>query len=168
MNTRVLVASAFAAAIAAPSLLSAQKPAEMPRFKAEKCYGIAKAGKNDCASAGNNSCDALVDRAGCRILCDVSNVYLSAHNMEDPARHPLCACGLGGRHAHYDVSRNQSARFVNPSAFREAVSRGHSIGDAAGYALALDDAFDPGRALLVLLNERLITAIEPQLAGGRL
>jgi uncharacterized membrane protein len=56
MNTRVLIASAFAAAIAAPTLLSAQKPAEMPSFKAEKCYGIAKAGKNDCASTGNNSC----------------------------------------------------------------------------------------------------------------
>jgi len=26
------------------------------RFKTEKCYGIAKAGKNDCASTGNNSC----------------------------------------------------------------------------------------------------------------
>ncbi len=49
MNTRVLVASAFAVSIAAPALLSAQKPAEMPSFKAEKCYGIAKAGKNDCA-----------------------------------------------------------------------------------------------------------------------
>ena len=56
MNTRVLVASVFAAALAAPVLLSAQKPAEMPSFKAEKCYGVAKAGKNDCASAGNNSC----------------------------------------------------------------------------------------------------------------
>ncbi|MGD9902755.1 MAG: DUF2282 domain-containing protein [Vicinamibacterales bacterium] len=56
MNTRILAASAFAAAIAVPTLLSAQKPAEMPSFKAEKCYGIAKAGKNDCASTGNNSC----------------------------------------------------------------------------------------------------------------
>ena len=55
MNTRVLIASAFAAAIAAPTLLSAQKPAEMPSFKAEKCYGIAKAGKNDCQTA-NSSC----------------------------------------------------------------------------------------------------------------
>ena len=27
-----------------------------PAFKAEKCYGIAKAGANDCASTGNNSC----------------------------------------------------------------------------------------------------------------
>jgi uncharacterized membrane protein len=62
MNTRVLVASAFAVALAAPSLLSAQKPAEMPTFKAEKCYGIAKAGRNDCASTGNNSCGGTSKR----------------------------------------------------------------------------------------------------------
>lgn len=64
MNTRVLIASAFAAAIAAPALPSAQKHAEMPSFKAEKCYGIAKAGKNDCASTGNNSCGGTSKRDG--------------------------------------------------------------------------------------------------------
>jgi len=58
MHARYLVASAFAAvaAVATPIALSAQKPAPAPSFKAEKCYGIAKAGKNDCASTGNNSC----------------------------------------------------------------------------------------------------------------
>jgi len=56
MNMRIVVASAFAAALAAPGLLMAQQQPEMPTFKAEKCYGIAKAGKNDCASTGNNSC----------------------------------------------------------------------------------------------------------------
>ncbi len=56
MNTRSVIASAFAAALVAPALVLAQKPADMPTFKAEKCYGIAKAGKNDCASQGNNSC----------------------------------------------------------------------------------------------------------------
>jgi uncharacterized membrane protein len=57
MNNRVLIASALAAAVAAPSLVQAQGgPAPTPSFKAEKCYGIAKAGKNDCASTGNNSC----------------------------------------------------------------------------------------------------------------
>ena len=56
MNKRILIASALAAAVAAPSLVSAQTPASMPTFKAEKCYGLAKAGKNDCASTGNNSC----------------------------------------------------------------------------------------------------------------
>ncbi len=62
MNSRYLIASAFAAAIAAPALLSAQKPAPAPSFKAEKCYGIAKAGKNDCASTGNNSCGGTSKR----------------------------------------------------------------------------------------------------------
>ena len=46
MNTRYLVASALAAAIVAPVALSAQKPVPPPTaFKTEKCYGIAKAGK---------------------------------------------------------------------------------------------------------------------------
>jgi uncharacterized membrane protein len=56
MSKRAVIASAIAAAIAAPSLASAQAPVAAPSFKAEKCYGIAKAGKNDCASTGNNSC----------------------------------------------------------------------------------------------------------------
>jgi uncharacterized membrane protein len=56
MKTRSIVLSAVAAAVVAPAVLLAQKPAPAPTFKAEKCYGIAKAGKNDCASTGNNSC----------------------------------------------------------------------------------------------------------------
>ena len=56
MNRRTVIASAFAAAVTVPAILLAQKPAETPTFKAEKCYGIAKAGANDCASTGNSSC----------------------------------------------------------------------------------------------------------------
>ena len=57
MNARYLMASALAVAVVAPVALSAQKPVPAPTaFKTEKCYGIAKAGKNDCASTGNNSC----------------------------------------------------------------------------------------------------------------
>ena len=57
MSKRILIASALAAAVAAPSFVSAQAgPAPAPKFSAEKCYGIAKAGKNDCAATGNNSC----------------------------------------------------------------------------------------------------------------
>ncbi len=57
MKNRLIIASALAAAFTAPLLVSAQAgPAPEPAFKAEKCYGIAKAGKNDCASTGNNSC----------------------------------------------------------------------------------------------------------------
>ena len=57
MNKRVMIASALAAAVAAPSFVLAQAgPAATPIFKTEKCYGLAMAGKNDCASTGNNSC----------------------------------------------------------------------------------------------------------------
>jgi uncharacterized membrane protein len=64
MNSRYIVATAFAAAITGPALLSAQKHVDAPSFKAEKCYGIAKAGKNDCASTGNNSCGGSSKRDG--------------------------------------------------------------------------------------------------------
>ena len=47
MDTKLLVASAVAAALALP-LVSSAGPAPTPKFEAEKCYGIAKAGKNDC------------------------------------------------------------------------------------------------------------------------
>jgi len=56
MNKRFVITTALAAAFTTPVFVSAQKPAPAPTFKAEKCYGIAKAGKNDCASTGNNSC----------------------------------------------------------------------------------------------------------------
>jgi len=58
MNKRVVIASTLAAAVAAPTLALAA-PAAAPKFKAEKCYGLAKAGKNDCASTGNHSCAGL-------------------------------------------------------------------------------------------------------------
>ena len=54
---RSLIASAIAAAIILPTAVLAQSgPAPAPTFTAEKCYGIAKAGANDCASTGNHSC----------------------------------------------------------------------------------------------------------------
>jgi len=52
----MFITAALAAAVASPVLVSAQKPVPPPSWKAEKCYGITKAGKNDCASTGNNSC----------------------------------------------------------------------------------------------------------------
>jgi uncharacterized membrane protein len=57
MNQHFFIASALATAFVAPTVLSAQKPVPPPsNFTAEKCYGLAKAGQNDCASTGNNSC----------------------------------------------------------------------------------------------------------------
>ena len=60
MNTRLFLASAVAAAIAVPAITGAQ-PAPAPRFDAEKCYGVAKAGKNDCQTA-NSSCSGTSKR----------------------------------------------------------------------------------------------------------
>ena len=55
-STRWLVASAVAAALAVPLIANAQGgPAPKPKFEAEKCYGIARAGKNDCQTT-NSSC----------------------------------------------------------------------------------------------------------------
>jgi len=53
-----LIASAVAAgiAMAAIGIAHAQSgPAPVPEYKNEKCFGIAKAGKNDCQTA-NSSC----------------------------------------------------------------------------------------------------------------
>jgi uncharacterized membrane protein len=57
-NRRLFIASALAAAVAGPAIAAAATAAsaQEPAFKAEKCYGIARAGKNDCASTGNSSC----------------------------------------------------------------------------------------------------------------
>lgn len=53
-TSQLLIASAVAAALAMPYAAGAQ-PAPKPKYEAEKCYGVAKAGKNDCQTA-NSSC----------------------------------------------------------------------------------------------------------------
>ena len=54
-TTRLLVASAVAAALAVPYASIGQGgPAPKPSFEAEKCYGITKAGKNDCQTASSS------------------------------------------------------------------------------------------------------------------
>jgi uncharacterized membrane protein len=57
MNSKTLaLASAFAGALALTTGATAQAgPAEKPDFKFEKCYGVSKAGKNDCQTA-KSSC----------------------------------------------------------------------------------------------------------------
>ena len=46
-TTRVAIAAALAAALAAPTLAEAQG-------MTEKCFGVAKAGKNDCQTASSS------------------------------------------------------------------------------------------------------------------
>ena len=60
----LLIASAVAAALSLPLGTDAQNgPAPKPKFESEKCYGIAKAGKNDCQTA-NSSCAGTSKRDG--------------------------------------------------------------------------------------------------------
>lgn len=57
MKTTAIIASALIAAVAAVSTASAQEA------KTEKCYGIAKAGKNDCQTA-TSSCAGTSKKDG--------------------------------------------------------------------------------------------------------
>jgi uncharacterized membrane protein len=47
MHSKLIVATAVAAALSLPVAAFAE-PAPKPKFEAEKCYGVAKAGRNDC------------------------------------------------------------------------------------------------------------------------
>jgi len=63
-KSNLLIVSAVAAALSLPLSTDAQSgPAPKPKFEAEKCYGIAKAGKNDCQTA-NSSCAGTSKRDG--------------------------------------------------------------------------------------------------------
>ena len=72
----------------------------------------------------------LARRAGCQILCDVSNVYLSAHNMHYDARQyleglPAAAVGelhLGGFSAEPDEADPGSELLVDTHATRVAAA----------------------------------------------
>jgi uncharacterized membrane protein len=54
VKTSLIVASAVAATVALPLIASAG-PAPTPAFKAEKCFGVAVSGRNDCQTA-THSC----------------------------------------------------------------------------------------------------------------
>jgi uncharacterized membrane protein len=63
-KSNVLLGSAMAAALSLALEASAQGgPAPVPKYEYEKCYGIAKAGKNDCQTA-NSSCAGTSRRNG--------------------------------------------------------------------------------------------------------
>ncbi len=55
-NSRTLIHSAIAGVLALSVVVAANAgPAEKPKGSSEKCYGVTKAGKNDCQTA-NNAC----------------------------------------------------------------------------------------------------------------
>lgn len=62
MRNSMIIASALAAAIALPTLAQAG-PAPVPAGASDKCYGIAKAAKNDCQTA-THSCAGTASKDG--------------------------------------------------------------------------------------------------------
>jgi len=54
---KTLITTALTGLFAMQHLAALAQPAEEPSFQHEKCYGVAKAGKNDCAARGH-SCQA--------------------------------------------------------------------------------------------------------------
>jgi len=67
-RTNLALATAVAGALSTGAVIAVAQaePAPVPTYKFEKCYGIAKAGQNDCASTGNNSCAGTSKRDGDR------------------------------------------------------------------------------------------------------
>lgn len=54
-STKLILAAALAGAVVAPVAFAQAGPAPKPDFKFEKCFGVVKAGSNDCQTA-NSSC----------------------------------------------------------------------------------------------------------------
>ncbi len=62
-KTSLAITSAIAAGL---FMATANDAVAGPKFKAEKCYGVSKAGKNDCAAGPGTSCagTSTVDAQG--------------------------------------------------------------------------------------------------------
>ncbi len=57
MSNKTIIAVALAGLMASSSLIAAETPKAADAPKTEKCFGIAKAGQNDCATKnGSHSC----------------------------------------------------------------------------------------------------------------
>jgi len=54
-SSQLILAAALAGAVAVPAAFAQSGPAPKPEFKFEKCFGVVKAGSNDCQTA-NSSC----------------------------------------------------------------------------------------------------------------
>lgn len=54
MRNNTLLATAITAAVVSIASLATAAPAPAPEFKAEKCFGVAKAGQNDCQTASSS------------------------------------------------------------------------------------------------------------------
>jgi uncharacterized membrane protein len=64
-NTNKLLLAAIVSSVSVSAIAQIQEDRDKPSAKKEKCYGIVKAGKNDCAAAdGSHSCAGLAKNDG--------------------------------------------------------------------------------------------------------
>jgi uncharacterized membrane protein len=54
-STKLILAAALAGAVAVPVAFAQAGPAAKPEFKFEKCFGVVRAGSNDCQT-NTSSC----------------------------------------------------------------------------------------------------------------
>ena len=62
-NTKLLIGSALAAATTLAASGAFAGPAAQPDYQFEKCYGVSKAGTNDCQTA-THSCAGTANKDG--------------------------------------------------------------------------------------------------------
>ena len=62
------LASALVGSMAMSAVAVAQGPAPKPEFKFEKCYGVVKAGKNDCQTTTHSCAGTAKQGCGARFL----------------------------------------------------------------------------------------------------
>lgn len=62
-KSTLLIATALSGALALTACKE-KETSEAPAVEKEKCYGVAKAGKNDCAAQGVNSCAGTQETDG--------------------------------------------------------------------------------------------------------
>lgn len=90
----VVKASSVAIAVAAAVAISAQPVAASSK---EKCYGISKAGENDCAASNNNTCagtaKADYDKAAWKLVprgtCESTEVMLKDGTLRKGSLEPV-------------------------------------------------------------------------------
>jgi len=86
---------------------------------------------------------------------DLIRLYLEDRAPDQYRMAPLdIRLEIRGARGEFHMTRLDVGAF----AFRSALRVGHSVGDAAEAALDADAGFDPGQALLAVMNEGLVVA----------
>jgi len=63
MNSKLILQSAIAGVVAFAALAAQAGPVEAPKGAFDKCYGVSKAGKNDCQTS-THACAGTAERDG--------------------------------------------------------------------------------------------------------